>query len=330
MDSYGITRSDKIIIVMGPTGAGKSTFINYAVEGKGESIGHGLKSYTQGIIIRKKVIKGESIVFIDTPGFNDTEKSDYDILSEIATFLVQAHENQIRLEKILYLHRVSDNRMAGSPLRNLELFASLCGNVALPSVIIVTTMWSLVPETVGEEREKQLRETFWRRLEEGGCEIARFYDNVDSARQIISLSPKRGQDTTLLTQELVEEGRKLNATEAGIMLNKQLENHIKDQKESSRKLKRLSQQQRNPAAKEQLVSEANAIEESIAQKVLKLRKMRLPFLDTIRRRFYKSKAPLIEGPSNQQFRNNSTHSEPMSSDPSRSTPIRLNSTNSAR
>ena len=99
-------------------------------------------------------------MFVDTPGFDDTYKSDIEILSMIADWLVNTcvfslrvwspvqynsgtrfrYKQSSNLATIIYMHRISDNRMSGSVLKNLKLFASLCGMEAMPNVIIATTM----------------------------------------------------------------------------------------------------------------------------------------------------------------------------------------------
>ena len=48
---------------------------------------------------------------------------------------------QEALSGILYLHRITDNRMAGTPLKNLQVFQKLCGRDALGKVYLTTTMW---------------------------------------------------------------------------------------------------------------------------------------------------------------------------------------------
>ncbi|KAG8812034.1 hypothetical protein FRC18_003120 [Serendipita sp. 400] len=125
MSSYGITRADKIIIVLGPTGTGKSTFIDYAIGGNGEGIGHSLISRTQEITVHKTVMgtPPQSFAFVDTPGFDDTTKPDYDVLTKIAEFLARIQNDKLNLGKLLYLHRITDNRMDSAQLKNLELFA---------------------------------------------------------------------------------------------------------------------------------------------------------------------------------------------------------------
>ena len=93
---------------MGATGSGKSTvsrvhplkttrnssaclqFINFA-SGSNLRIGMGLKSCTAEVQLSNEfTLDDRRIVLIDTPGFDDTSKSDTDILKIIAAFLATA------------------------------------------------------------------------------------------------------------------------------------------------------------------------------------------------------------------------------------------------
>lgn len=91
--------------VMGATGSGKSTvcyasgvlprkltlgmtqFINLA-SGSSLDVGRGLQSCTNAVqVVKAFNLDGRRVVLIDTPGFNDTTKSDTEILRTIVAFL---------------------------------------------------------------------------------------------------------------------------------------------------------------------------------------------------------------------------------------------------
>jgi len=75
------------IAVMGATGSGKSTFINLA-SGSTLPVGRGLESCTSEVqTSRPFLLNGRIVTLIDTPGFDDTSRSDTDILSSIAAYL---------------------------------------------------------------------------------------------------------------------------------------------------------------------------------------------------------------------------------------------------
>lgn len=68
-------------------------FIDYATGGAGKGIGHKLRSFTAKITITKTLhpIDGSEVAFVDTPGFDDTFKSDVEILYEVAACLVDVY-----------------------------------------------------------------------------------------------------------------------------------------------------------------------------------------------------------------------------------------------
>lgn len=100
-----------------------------------------------------------TVYLVDTPGFDDTTRSDTEVLREIAGWLNDSYKNRVLLQGIIYLHRIADVRMQGSAKKNLLMFKKLCGEDALKKVVLATTMWDKVPQRQAEEREKQLIET---------------------------------------------------------------------------------------------------------------------------------------------------------------------------
>ena len=107
---------------------------------------------------------------------------------------------------ILYLHRITDNRMAGAPRENLERFKSLCGNMAIPQIILVTTMWSMVDQKTADARLRQLEDTFWKQMIKDGCKVEKF---KDSQRSALLISGSNGAGRVILTEEIIEKHRKL-------------------------------------------------------------------------------------------------------------------------
>ena len=81
------------------------------------------------------------VAIVDTPGFDDASGSDVNGLTNIIKFLMTQYTLGIRLKGIIYLHRITDVKMAGSALANFNLFRDLCGDQALSNTILLTTMW---------------------------------------------------------------------------------------------------------------------------------------------------------------------------------------------
>ncbi|KAG8758337.1 hypothetical protein FRC14_000238 [Serendipita sp. 396] len=182
MDTNQITRDDEIIIVIGPTGAGKSTFINHALGGDGRGIGHDLFPCTQEIIIYKKRLGNppRSIAFVDTPGLDKTGSIDWSVK---LTPIVFRYKTGFRIGKLLYMHRLSDNRATPEPNAALRAVISGCSGVTLPGSAIVATMQSLVKGQVRQRRLTELK-AMAESIPPPGAQLVEFMDTTESAWKI--------------------------------------------------------------------------------------------------------------------------------------------------
>ncbi|KAI0091158.1 P-loop containing nucleoside triphosphate hydrolase protein [Irpex rosettiformis] len=248
-NSLGQTKDEALLIaVMGSTGSGKSSFIN-AASGSQLNVGHGLKSCTSSIA-RSDVftLAGRDIVLIDTPGFDDTTVSDIDVLKHMSGFLSITYEHGYKLSGIIYLHRISDNKVGGISRRNLTMFRKLCGEEALRNVAFITTMWdSFVDQEPAVVRERELanRNEFFRPMLQQGARMYRHTNSVDSAREIISNLIRNMSDPVPLQvqRELVERGVSISGTAAGMELLVQrealLKKHDADLQDAERDMRRV-------------------------------------------------------------------------------------------
>ncbi|KAI1401328.1 P-loop containing nucleoside triphosphate hydrolase protein [Hypoxylon fuscum] len=224
-NSFKPQSSDVYIAVMGVTGAGKSTLISKCTD-KDVKIGHDLQSCTQGIgVYQSSLFLDKNVYLVDTPGFDDTSRTDKEVLKEIATWLGMAYTKNIRLSGIIYLHRITDTRMQGSAKKNLLMFNKLCGPNALKRVILATTMWqSLADEELGVKREKELIETeeFWGWMTRNGSQVKRHYDTKVSAKKLLQTFVS-SSDTPIeklkIQEEIVDRHKNLDQTGAGIELD---------------------------------------------------------------------------------------------------------------
>jgi hypothetical protein len=169
---------------------------------------------------------GKKIFLVDTPGFDDTYRSDTDILREIADWLAQAYQFRVRLTGIIYLHRIIDVRIGGAGMKNLRMFRKLCGEQGLGSVVLATTMWSLCPAADASRREDQLvhQNDLWKFLVGRGARVFRQDDGAVSGQKIIDHLIKRAQPVTLdIQREMVDQGLKLADTGAGREVQAELE-----------------------------------------------------------------------------------------------------------
>ncbi|RYP21884.1 hypothetical protein DL765_001960 [Monosporascus sp. GIB2] len=131
--------------------------------------------------------RGKEITLVDTPGFDDSEVSDQDILLKLLEWLKKRYEANQKLSGI-YLHRIGAPRMQGSALRNFGIFKHLCGESFYRNVILGTTCWDLVDAgSTGARRESQLKEKggFWHALVLRGSQVCRVPSDRDAARDLI-------------------------------------------------------------------------------------------------------------------------------------------------
>ncbi|KAG1862948.1 P-loop containing nucleoside triphosphate hydrolase protein [Suillus tomentosus] len=249
--------TDIIIPVMGPTGVGKSTFINAACGEEVTTVGHELKSCTariQHAICECPSDPSRRVILVDTPGFDDTYVDDSEILRHIAVWLASSYGDNMKLAGILYFHDISQPRMFGTSRKNLDMFRRLCGEDAEKNVILVTTKWSEVREEVGESREQQLKSSFWQEMIAHGSQVARFLkpDLPESAWDVLEpiLANTAEAVALRIQQELVDWGKLIPETDAGNALRATLKELTARHRENMEGLKGKDEQRLKETQKE--------------------------------------------------------------------------------
>ncbi|KAJ7126809.1 P-loop containing nucleoside triphosphate hydrolase protein [Mycena epipterygia] len=231
---YGVPEQDEVAIaVMGPTGSGKTSFINIA-SGSDLRVGRTLQSCTSTVQVAPAFqLDGRWVTLIDTPGFDDTSRSDTDILTLIAAFLAKTYESGKKLAGVIYMHRISDVRMGGISTRNFKMFRQLCGESTLKNVVIVTNMWGEVGREVGEARETELAsdERFFKPVLDKGARLLRHENEASSAQAILHYLVENQPRALRIQRELVDQGKDISQTAAGEELNRELAEQIKRHKQ---------------------------------------------------------------------------------------------------
>jgi hypothetical protein len=125
-----------------------------------------------------------------------------------------SRKKNIKLAGIVYLHRISDNRMSGAALNNLRTFANICGRDAMRGAIFVTTMWGDVKEEVGLRREVELKDIIRKDVMDIQCRMERFTNTSESAWRIIKMAMENSQSGSLLIQQEMGKGVSLRETTA--------------------------------------------------------------------------------------------------------------------
>ncbi|KAF5359402.1 hypothetical protein D9756_003396 [Leucocoprinus leucothites] len=278
-----IRKDDIVIAFMGPTGVGKSFFIDLLTGQYGARSGDTLASVTVGIEAVRVLhhpLYGNRVVLVDTPGFDDTTRTDMEILAMVSEWLVKTYKGDVKLSGLIYLHRITDNRMAGSPYRNLRMFGNLCGDLTMSRVVLVTTMWDRVGTMDGNRREGELKEQFWRVLIEKGSGVDRLKtsDQRDAWRIVNGLIERsKERDRVLLQEELVDLKRRLNETEAGKTLYDSLQTLLDEYKRSLKGLlDQMDSDDVDPKLKKELEREYKKVDHEFRKTFDEVNKLKIP------------------------------------------------------
>lgn len=196
---------------------------------------------------------------IDTPGFDDTHRSDTDVLREVADWLNRSYQASIQLTGIVYLHRIIDPRVGGSSLKNLRMFKKLCGAQGLSCVVLATTMWSQVTLEDGERREQELvsRQDFWGEMIKQGSTVMRQDQSEASAIKIILYILAKRRRVVLSIQEEMANGKTLDDTSAGRELEAELERMRKQHEAEMKELREEmveAQRQNDKRSQEEIIA----------------------------------------------------------------------------
>ncbi|RXW19774.1 hypothetical protein EST38_g6098 [Candolleomyces aberdarensis] len=213
-------------------------------------VGHSIESCTD-VVERADTfeLEGRRIVLFDTPGFDDTNKSETEILRIIAFELERQYRKGQKLHGIIYVHRISDLRVGGIAKTNFGIFRKLCGDSSLRNVIILTNMWSRLPsELEGRRRAAELAsldDFFKPAIAKGAMMMHHKEDTVDSAHGILRQILKNHPMALSIQTEIVDQHKNITETGAGMALDEKLaklveqyERKLKEQFEAAERARR--------------------------------------------------------------------------------------------
>ncbi|RPA90193.1 hypothetical protein L873DRAFT_1848917 [Choiromyces venosus 120613-1] len=187
-----------IIALKGVTGAGKSYFIREVTSSSKVGVSRGLNpSFSFEF-------EGTNVTLVDTPGFDDTTRSDTEVLKDICDWTSETYKEKRLLSGIICLHRTTGVRMGGSTLKNLMMFLKLCGKGTLGNVFLTTTQWSNVNSEGGNLRKTEL------------------YGTRDSGLQLIRELMSKIPKPVEIQVRIVDQNKTLIQTDAGQSINEEL------------------------------------------------------------------------------------------------------------
>ena len=183
------------------------------------------------------------------------------------------------LSGLLYFHRISDNRMAGTPLKNLRMFQELCGKNAFHNVILTTTMWDEVEEETGQLREEELKSRYWRSMLDRNSTTNRFLGTRESALRLIEplIDAANKKSSLLLQQELVDLRNKLPETSAGVKLFSETELLVKQRQEVLERIRNaMKHSNQDKTSLPALKEEYRKVKMQLDATVIEMQKLKLP------------------------------------------------------
>lgn len=182
-------------------------------------------------------VNGKKAFFIDTPGFDDTSGVDEaDILKMTAGKLTQISNENLKLTSILFLHKITENRLTGRSQRLQRVYEKVWGHEAFQSVVLGTAKWyDLGDEQNGITREKELLQgDFWDRMIRRGMDCCRLEDSESSAQQLALKLINQPPVEMQLQRELKYNVGVLIQTAAGQELNQIYDKRIELQERRSK------------------------------------------------------------------------------------------------
>ncbi|TFK23539.1 hypothetical protein FA15DRAFT_620621 [Coprinopsis marcescibilis] len=178
---------DIIVLIMGNSGVGKSSFINAfdVAGGTSATVGHTLQPGTRDIrmyAVRlpdelaseyKADLESRRIVLVDTPGF-DTSAGNSDTLFKITEWLNKQYTRGATLGGVVFMCDISVNRVNKAARLNVEQFKKMLGRSnPFQRVVLVTAAWDEVNPEIGAKREEELCSSFWGELIAGDAVVKR-------------------------------------------------------------------------------------------------------------------------------------------------------------
>ncbi|KAF4614549.1 hypothetical protein D9613_003467 [Agrocybe pediades] len=181
------------VLLLGLTGAGKSTFVNTAAESSRARVGQELTSTS--ICVERFLVdhprKLTSLIFVDPPGLDHTSVSDGEVVKKISESLGALNRSlpDALFGGVIYLHDISESRTQ-SPIGTTILTLL---SVPEPSkhILLATTKWNkaMTDPEENNSRHLELVNGAWKQIRERGALVGKFEDpeNSESAWGLVDL-----------------------------------------------------------------------------------------------------------------------------------------------
>ncbi|KAF9531288.1 hypothetical protein CPB83DRAFT_904843 [Crepidotus variabilis] len=153
-----------IIVLVGPTGAGKSHFIDILAGTNWAN----KKMAQRAVGVRDKEValslegSSTSVVLVDAPGFDDATRPDSEVVRDVVSWLQAQYGNRPHILGVLYFNSIKENRAVGRPQDGLHDFWLMCGLSSRENgerVVFVTTHWDVLGDKGKGDIRRELLQT---------------------------------------------------------------------------------------------------------------------------------------------------------------------------
>ncbi|KAF2826259.1 hypothetical protein CC86DRAFT_417293 [Ophiobolus disseminans] len=202
-----------LIAVIGVTGAGKSTLINTASGRDDLAVSTGIESSdvwvgTQDVGPSYVYVNNKWVQLIDTPGWDDTNRSDTEILKLIGQWLGKSFGAKQLLHGVILLQPINVTRVYGTGKQRNRLFEEICGISAFSNIVIATTMSRSMEH--------------WGAMIQGGATVVKHDNTQQSALAMINVLLSKQAKPLLLQHELALNDNHLANTSVGRQLTENM------------------------------------------------------------------------------------------------------------
>ena len=140
---------DKVVVLLGKTGVGKSSFINSITKKKECTIGNTSKSCTKNLKRVNRTFDGYNYYFIDTPGLDDASDEDKNIqkLGDLTKYP--------RISVFLICLKYDDIRLSNSLKNSLIVFMDIFPSPDFWDHILIIYTWTTIRDKKLERHKKR-------------------------------------------------------------------------------------------------------------------------------------------------------------------------------
>ncbi|TFK24899.1 hypothetical protein FA15DRAFT_704203 [Coprinopsis marcescibilis] len=188
--------TDIIILVLGPGGSGKSTFITnlLATDAQKPRVSSGTRVCTKDFgpyIVEpperfRQQLGGRRLVFVDTPGLDGTGDENSSTFQPFVVWMKSSYGENAKISAIVYTYPVFANRLNRHEVDNLSGLKRLCqGQQALPKLMLATSWWSMYPDQNERLQIEADLNCQWKSMLDLGANTTRLSKERDSAMLLL-------------------------------------------------------------------------------------------------------------------------------------------------